>query len=329
MTNPRDSPALTGPFFKTVWSLVAALVWSLASSNKTHDRTGLSDSRRQTSAATRLQAGMGNLGIASLLDFSPTVPAMRCYSWNVNGIRAQATKGCLPWQVLPDADVLCLQETKAKPEQLAAEIVGPDGWHAFWHSAERPGYSSVAIVSRTKPDEVVAGMGDKQFDVEGRVMAARFGNLVIITAYFPNSQELGARITYKLGFCAAMERFLAGWRERGCETLLMGDYNIAHQPIDLARPEENVMNPGYLPEERAWFDRYLSLGYRDVYRERNPKSIGAYSWWSYRAGARARNVGWRIDYGTTSPGLAARVTGADIHPMITGSDHCPVSIQLA
>lgn len=253
---------------------------------------------------------------------------MRCYSWNVNGIRAQANKGCLPWQALPDAEVLCLQETKAKPEQLVPAIVEPPGWHAFWHSAERPGYSSVAIISRAKPDEVVAGLGDHQFDVEGRVLAVRFGNLAVITAYFPNSQELGARLAYKLGFCAAMERYLDGWKAKGCETLLMGDYNIAHQPIDLARPDDNEMNPGYLPEERAWFARYLSLGYRDVYRERNPDKTGAYSWWTYRGGARARNVGWRIDYGTTTAPLASRVVGADIHPAITGSDHCPVSILL-
>lgn len=253
---------------------------------------------------------------------------MRIYSWNVNGIRAVAGKGLLPWSVLPQAEVICLQETKAKPGQLDKCVVEPDGWHAFWHSAERPGYSSVAILSRARPDEVVAGLGDQRFDSEGRVLAARFGTLVVISAYFPNSQELGARLDYKLGFCAAMERSLAAWRERGCETVLMGDYNIAHQPIDLARPAENEKCPGYLPEERAWFTRYLSLGYRDVFRERHPKTTQAYSWWSYRGGARARNVGWRIDYGTTSPALAARVADAAIHPDLAGSDHCPVSLLL-
>lgn len=253
---------------------------------------------------------------------------MRIVSWNVNGIRSVARKDSLPWQVCPGADVICLQETKAQPQQLEPAIVQPDGWHAFWHSAERPGYSSVAIISRPKPDEVVAGLGEPEFDVEGRVMAVRFGNLVVITAYFPNSQELGARLSYKLGFCAALERYLAQWQARGCETVLMGDYNIAHQPIDLARPKDNEKNPGYLPDERAWFSRYLSLGYRDVFRERNPDLTGAYSWWTNWGGARARNVGWRIDYGTVSDRLASRVTGAAIHATVMGSDHCPVSIDL-
>lgn len=275
------------------------------------------------------EAGAGSAGSAlGKRIIFPTVPVMRCYSWNVNGIRALATKDSLPWKVLPDADVLCLQETKAKPEQLDPAVVQPSGWHAFWHSAERPGYSSVAIISKARPDEVVAGLGDHRFDVEGRVLGVRFGNLAVITAYFPNSQELGARLDYKLGFCGAMERYLDGWKAKGCETLLMGDYNIAHQPIDLARPEDNEDCPGYLPEERAWFTRYLALGYRDVYRERNPGKAGAYSWWSYRGGARARNVGWRIDYGTTTPALASQVVDAGIHSAITGSDHCPVSIIL-
>jgi exodeoxyribonuclease-3 len=254
---------------------------------------------------------------------------MRIYSWNVNGIRSVARKDCLPWQTCPEADIICLQETKAQPHQLEEALVAPDGWHAEWHSAQKAGYSSVAIVSRMKPDEVVAGLGDATYDCEGRVLAMRFGTLVVITAYFPNSQEAGARLGYKLGFCTALEAYLAAWRAKGCETVLMGDYNIAHRPIDLARPKENEKNAGYLPEERAWFDRYLSLGYRDVFRERNPDLAGAYSWWTNWGGARARNIGWRIDYGTTSPALASRVTGAAIHSTIMGSDHCPVSIDLA
>lgn len=252
---------------------------------------------------------------------------MLAVSWNVNGLRAVARKGILPWDAVPGTDIIGLQETKANIDQLG-DLAEPDGWHAAWFSAEKPGYSGTALLSRQKPDEIIEGMDAPAFDAEGRVIAMRFGTLVVISAYFPNSQEFGARIAYKLGFCAAMEAFLARWRAKGCETLLLGDYNIAHQPIDLARPNENVGNPGYLPQERAWFTRYLSLGYRDVFRERNPELKGAYSWWTYRSGARARNVGWRIDYGTTSPALAARVTDAQIHPAVEGSDHCPVSVRL-
>lgn len=253
---------------------------------------------------------------------------MLAISWNVNGIRAVTKKGIVPWEVVPKADVVALQEVRARTDQIG-ELAEPDGWHAHWHAGEKPGYSGVAIVSRMKPDEVVEGLGEEQFDREGRVITARFGTVAVVSAYFPNSQELGARIAYKLAFCAAIERHLAHWRGRGCETLLLGDYNIAHEEIDLARPDDNHENPGFLPGERAWFSRYLGLGYRDVFRERNPGKPGQYSWWTMRGGARARNVGWRIDYGTVSPGLAARVADAAIHPAIMGSDHCPVSIRLA
>lgn len=254
---------------------------------------------------------------------------MRLYSWNVNGLRAVARKGIVPWTVLEGADVIALQETKCKPSQLTNELFAPVGWYSFWHSAERPGYSGVAMFSRSKPDEIVEGVGDSRFDCEGRVLSLRFGDLVAVGAYFPNSQEAGARLAYKLAFCAAMEEHLARWRARGAEPVLLGDYNIAHQPIDLARPKENEESPGYLPEERAWFTRYLGLGYRDVFRERNPDRPGLYSWWTMRTFARERNVGWRIDYATVSAPLASRVRGAEIHPQILGSDHCPVSIDLA
>lgn len=249
-------------------------------------------------------------------------------TWNVNGIRSVARKDLLPWDLLADADVICLQETKAHPGQLPPELREPAGYHTHWVSAVKKGYSGAAILSRDKPDEVVEGLGKKRFDDEGRVLAARFGEVVVISAYFPNSQEAGARLSYKLGFCRAMEAYLRDWTDRGYHTLLTGDYNIAHEPIDLARPKQNEKNPGYLPEERAWMSRYLRLGYHDVFRERNPELEGAYSWWSFRSNARERNVGWRIDYATVSSGLLDAVTDARIHPEIQGSDHCPVSVTL-
>ena len=252
---------------------------------------------------------------------------MRCYSWNVNGLRSVARKNLLPWDILPGAEVICLQETKAQPAALG-ELANPGGWHAYWHSALKPGYSSVGIVCRDVPDEVLVGLGDPVFDAEGRVLSVRFGSLVVVSAYFPNSQEGGKRLEYKLAFCAKLEEFLAAQRSAGRQVVLTGDYNIAHQPIDLARPKENEKNAGYLPEERAWMSRYLGLGFRDVYRERNPGLTGAYTWWTNWGGARERNIGWRIDYTTVSPDLVDQVIEVDIHPDIPGSDHCPVSITL-
>jgi exodeoxyribonuclease-3 len=253
---------------------------------------------------------------------------MLIYSWNVNGLRAVARKKLLPWEVLPDAEVICLQEVKARQDALEHELAEPAGWHTSHHDAEKAGYSGVAVLSKAKPDEVITGLGVEEFDKEGRLVAARFGTLVVVSCYFPNSREGGARIAYKLAFCAELERLLARWQARGWEVVLTGDYNIAHQPIDLARPKENEKNAGYLPQERAWISRYLGLGYRDVFRERNPELAGAYTWWTAWANARARNIGWRIDYATVSAGLAARVTISRHHPEILGSDHCPVALGL-
>lgn len=255
--------------------------------------------------------------------------ALHIASWNVNGLRAQLRKDIRPWRAV-DCDLIFLQETKARPEQLPAEEARPDGWHSYWHPAERAGYSGVACYSRVEPDEVVTGCGEAEFDCEGRILGLRFGDLIAIGAYFPNSQEKGKRLDYKLAFCRAMEDLLDSWRRRGCDTVLLGDYNIAHRPIDLARPKQNEQNAGYLPEERAWMSRYTEeLGYCDVFRDWNPDLTDAYTWWSYRGGARSRNVGWRIDYATVNDDLAERVTAIDHHPDIQGSDHCPVSIAIA
>ncbi len=253
---------------------------------------------------------------------------MRCVSWNVNGIRAIHRKGLDPTAVVPDADVVCLQETKARPEQVPPALAAPAGWHAHWACAQKPGYSGVAAFSRRRPTEVIVGLGDAVFDVEGRSLTLILRSTAIVCAYFPNSQEGGRRLDYKLAFCAAMEEHLATLRGRGLHTILVGDYNIAHRPIDLARPEANEENPGYLPEERAWMTRYLGLGHHDIFRERHPDLTGAYTWWSYRGRARDRNVGWRLDYCTVDAHLRQRVRGVALHPAVTGSDHCPISIDL-
>ena len=254
---------------------------------------------------------------------------MRCYSWNVNGNRSVGRKELLPWDQLEDADVLCLQETKAHTEQLPPALAEPPGWHVLYSRGQRKGYSGVAVLSREKPDEMFEGIGVQKYDREGRVVGARFGELLVLSAYFPKSQVKGERFDYKLGFCRAIRTFLGKQREAGREILLMGDYNIAHQPIDLARAKANEGNPGYLPEERAWMTRFLAGGFHDVFRERNPDLEGAYSWWSYRFGVREKNIGWRLDYGTVTPALRDRGVDAAIHPQILGSDHCPVSVTLS
>ena len=253
---------------------------------------------------------------------------MRCVTWNVNGIRAVLRKEIHPWSAVPDGDVVCLQETKAQPEQLTEDVLAPEGWHSYWHSAEKKGYSGVAIYTREAADEVITGMGDEDVDREGRVLGVRFGDRVFVSAYFPNSQDAGKRLDYKLAFCAGMERYLARLRDAGLKVLLTGDYNIAHRPIDLARPKQNEKNPGYLPEERAWFSRFVDLGYVDLFRALYPDAKDAYSWWSYRANARARNIGWRIDYVASCPQLREDLIDVHHHPEVLGSDHCPVSVDL-
>jgi exodeoxyribonuclease-3 len=255
----------------------------------------------------------------------------RLISWNVNGVRSAASKGLLAWLDAERPDILCLQETKADPDQLQQELLEPvdsEGrpYRAYWASAKKRGYSGVAIWSREEPRSV-SFMGISEFDDEGRTLVADYGAFVLVSAYFPNSQDAGARLPFKLGYCAAMKDLLDGLVAKGRRVLVCGDFNIAHKPIDLARPKENEGNPGYLPEERAWMDSFLGSGYVDTFRMFDP-SPGKYSWWSYRMKAREKNVGWRIDYHCVDSGLAPAVKGAAILDQVQGSDHCPVVVEL-
>jgi exodeoxyribonuclease-3 len=253
---------------------------------------------------------------------------MKIITWNVNGIRAISKKGFIPWVQKEKPDVLCLQEIKARPEQLESELREIPGYQAFFTPAKRPGYSGTAIYTRVKPDEVWTGLKDEQFDVEGRVTAVQFGKLHVLSAYFPNSQEGGARLSYKMAFCARITAQLQEMVAKGHDVVLTGDYNIAHQEIDLARPDENHENPGFLPDERRAMTAFLSAGFHDVFREKYPKKTGAYSWWSYRTAARERNIGWRIDYTNVNTRMRDRVKKLWIDPDTHGSDHCPVGIQI-
>ncbi|MDL5053131.1 exodeoxyribonuclease III [Oscillatoria laete-virens NRMC-F 0139] len=254
---------------------------------------------------------------------------MKIVTWNVNGIRAAHGKGFLNWLDDSDADVVFLQETKIQENQLPEELVSPGDYQSAWFSAERKGYSSVAAYFREKPDRIEKGMGAPEYDCEGRSITVFFGKLALIGAYFPNSQDLGARLSYKIGFNDAILAYCDKLRGAGYEIVLTGDYNVAHRPIDLARPDENEKNAGYLPEERAWMTKFLSSGYVDSFRHLHGDIPAQYSWWTFRANARARNVGWRIDYTNVSAGLTARLKACDIHPDVMGSDHCPVSLALA
>jgi exodeoxyribonuclease-3 len=256
----------------------------------------------------------------------------RIFSWNVNGIRASAGKGLFEWVAKESPDILCLQETKASPDQLLSDFLSPsDGrggiYHGYWASAKRRGYSGVAIFSKKEPRSI-SFLGEGAYDEEGRALVADFGDYVLISAYFPNSQEGGARIEYKIGFCDSILALCDGIVASGRHVIVAGDYNIAHKPIDLANPKANEGNPGYLPEERAWMDKYLSAGFADTFRHFNAEP-GQYTWWTYRVpGARERNIGWRLDYHCVDEGFLPSVKGAAIHPAVMGSDHCPVSMDL-
>lgn len=257
---------------------------------------------------------------------------MKAVSWNVNGIRACAQKGLFDFVRRESPDFLCLQETKAQPEQLPKEFFdlrdGADRpYFHYFRSASRRGYSGTAVYSLREPDSV-RGLGIDEFDDEGRVAIASFGDLDVISAYFPNSQDMGARLDYKLRFCAAIMELCSGIAASGRHFLLSGDYNIAHKPIDLANPQANEGNPGYLPEERAWMDAFAGSGFIDTFRAFS-KAPGQYTWWTYRVkGARERNVGWRLDYHCVDPGLMPRVKSSTIMPEVMGSDHCPVAIEI-
>jgi exodeoxyribonuclease III len=255
----------------------------------------------------------------------------RVFSWNVNGIRACAGKGLFEWLAEESPDVLCLQETKADPAQLSAEFLSPSAgsgsYHGYWASAKRRGYSGVAIFSKIEPKSI-SYLGIREFDDEGRALVADFGSYVLVSAYFPNSQEAGARLDYKLGFCDALLALCDRLVSEKRHVVVCGDWNIAHTPIDLANPKANEGNPGYLPEERAWMDKYLGSGYVDAFRYFHPEP-GQYTWWTYRVpGARERNIGWRLDYHCVDEAFLPAITGSAIHPAVLGSDHCPVSIDL-
>ena len=249
------------------------------------------------------------------------------YSWNVNGIRAVLKKNFEEFVLEHDPDVLCLQETKARPEQVELPLT-LSHYKTYWNSAEKAGYSGTAIFSKVAPLEVTYGIGSSEHDSEGRVITATFEDYHLVTVYTPNAQNGLKRLDYRLSWDDAFLSYIKTLEESK-PVIFCGDLNVSHKEIDLARPGGNKMSPGFSDEERESFSRLLSKGFTDTFRNNFPTLEGAYSWWSYRAGARQRNVGWRLDYFGVSNSLLPRVSEPRIHADVLGSDHCPVSIHFS
>ena len=252
----------------------------------------------------------------------------RIATWNINGVRACTKSGLADWLMTHDADVVMLQEVRADQHQIPEEVIALRHYHQNWFPATvKKGYSGTAILSKDAPRKVTAGFGYEEFDGEGRALTAEFDNLIVVSAYFPNSQDGGKRLDYKLRYCDAMAAHLTKLSKQGKPVVLGGDYNIAPYAIDLARPKDNEKNPGYLPEERTWMDQFLKSGWTDTWRSLHPEEV-KYSWWSVRLAARARNIGWRIDFHVLADKNKDRLRGADILNDVMGSDHCPVTVDL-
>ena len=254
---------------------------------------------------------------------------MRLLSWNINGVRAAYKKGLIAWLKKDSPDILCLQETKARPDQLPEDLADPSGYQAEWHWGERKGYSGVATFHKKSPLEVRRGFDMPEFDAEGRVLTSVYEDFVLFNIYFPNGQRDGGRLKFKLDFYEAFLNVVDQCRRHGEDRIILcGDVNTAHQPIDLARPDENGSVSGFLPQERAWIDKLLAHGFVDTFREFEKES-GHYTWWDTMTRARDRNVGWRLDYFFMTENLRPKLKRAFILPEVMGSDHCPVGIELA
>lgn len=251
---------------------------------------------------------------------------MKITTWNVNGIRAVMGKGFRDWVQKDAPDVLCLQEIKARPEQLADELREIPGYSSFWNPAQRPGYSGVACYIREDNLDVHHGLGVEEFDSEGRVISVKLEkDIVLYNIYFPNGQRGHDRVEYKLAFYKTLLDQCAELHASGKKIIITGDFNTAHREIDLANPKSNANTSGFLPEERAWIDKYLENGFTDVYRLLYPDRV-EYTWWTFITKARERNVGWRLDYYLVSNDFVPRVKDVIIQTDVFGSDHCPVSL---
>ncbi|MBX7213440.1 MAG: exodeoxyribonuclease III [Thermoflexales bacterium] len=252
---------------------------------------------------------------------------LKLISWNVNGIRAAEKKGFLDWLAASNADVIAVQETKAHPEQLSAALRTPAGYASAFASAEKKGYSGVATFSRLPVRHTEVGLDDARFDHEGRTLITEFDRFVFFNIYFPNGGRGPEWVQHKLAFYKRFLERVAGFRAQGRAVIVCGDVNTAFAEIDLARPKENAKTSGFLPEERAGMGEFFSAGLIDTFRHLKPDAV-KYSWWDQRTGARAKGIGWRLDYFFVTPDLRDSILDAEIHDDVVGSDHCPVSLTL-
>ncbi len=252
---------------------------------------------------------------------------MKIISYNVNGIRAAFKKGFIEWLQEENPDVICLQETKANQEQVEVEQIEALGYHHYWFSAQKKGYSGVAIFSKIKPDQVVYGMGIEKYDYEGRMIRADFGDITLINSYFPSGTTGTERQTFKEAYLDDVQIFINELKKERPNIILCGDYNICHTEIDIHNPKKQQKTSGFLPHERAWVSQFIDNGFVDSFRLFN-KEPHNYTWWSYRAGSRAKNLGWRIDYHMVSEALAPRIKSASILNTIVHSDHCPITLEV-
>ena len=248
-------------------------------------------------------------------------------SYNVNGIRAALRKGFHQWLKETDADIICLQEIKANSEQIDVAVFSSLGYNCFWYSAQKPGYSGTAILSRIKPDHVEYGSGMEAYDYEGRIIRADYGDVSVMSVYMPSGSSSEIRQDFKMRFLFDFQNYINELKKERPKLIISGDYNICHTEIDIHNPNRNQKTSGFLPEEREWVSQFIKSGFIDSFRQFNSEPHN-YTWWSYRANSRAKNLGWRIDYHMISSELEDKLTRASILPEAKHSDHCPLLVEL-
>lgn len=252
---------------------------------------------------------------------------MKVVSYNLNGIRAALNKGFDSWLKEADPDIICIQETKANPEQFDVSVFEDMGYHCYWHSAEKKGYSGVGLLTKVKPDNVVVGIGNEKYDAEGRFLRIDIADVTYISVYHPSGTTGDVRQDFKMEWLDFFHGFINELKKERPNLVISGDFNICHTEIDINNPKRHKKSSGFLPEEREWMTRFIESGFVDTFREFD-KSPEKYSWWSYRAGSRAKNLGWRIDYHFVSEPLKDKLVNAEIWSDVVHSDHCPIFVEI-